>query len=95
MKTFEEHCECAKESKLVESNIYRVGSEKYFEYWRIAREQYQAGELEVDDHELDIMESDLGTFAHVNGHPVPLDCILEDEKQDVPLNQPKRGGLFG
>lgn len=93
MKTFEEHCECAKESRLVESNIYRVGSEKYFEYWRIAREQYQAGELEVDDHELDIMESDLGTFAHVNGHPVPLDCILEDEdKQDVPLNQPKRGG---
>lgn len=92
MKTFEEHCECAKESKLVESNIYRVGSEKYFEYWRIAREQYQAGELEVDDHELDIIESDLGTFAHVNGHPVPLDCILEDEKQDVPLNQPKRGG---
>ena len=92
MKTFEEHCECAKESKLVESNIYRVGSEKYFEYWRIAREQYQAGELEVDDHELDIIESDLGTFAHINGHPVPLDCILEDEKQDVPLNQPKRGG---
>ena len=92
MKTFEEHCECAKESRLVESNIYRVGSEKYFEYWRIAREQYQAGELEVDDHELDIMESDLGTFAHINGHPVPLDCILEDEKQDVPLNQPKRGG---
>ena len=92
MKTFEEHCECAKESKLVESNIYRVGSEKYYEYWRIAREQYHAGELEVDDHELDIIESDLGTFAHVNGHPVPLDCILEDEKQDVPLNQPKRGG---
>ena len=92
MKTFEEHCECAKESRLVESNIYRVGSEKYFEYWRIAREQYQAGELEVDDHELDIIESDLGTFAHINGHPVPLDCILEDEKQDVPLNQPKRGG---
>ena len=92
MKTFEEHCECAKESRLVESNIYRVGSEKYFEYWRIAREQYHAGELEVDDHELDIIESDLGTFAHINGHPVPLDCILEDEKQDVPLNQPKRGG---
>ena len=92
MKTFEEHCECAKESRLVESNIYRVGSEKYYEYWRIAREQYHAGELEVDDHELDIIESDLGTFAHINGHPVPLDCILEDEKQDVPLNQPKRGG---
>tara|TARA_B100000900_G_C20218336_1_gene568778 strand:+ start:50 stop:568 length:519 start_codon:yes stop_codon:yes gene_type:complete len=93
MNTFEEHCECAKESKLVESNIYRVGSEKYYEYWRIAREQYHAGELEVDDHELDIIESDLGTFARVNGHPVPLDCILEDDdKQDVPLNQPKRGG---
>tara|TARA_B100001939_G_scaffold201004_1_gene172756 strand:+ start:2361 stop:2876 length:516 start_codon:yes stop_codon:yes gene_type:complete len=92
MKTFNEHCECAKESKLVESNIYRVGSEKYFEYWRIAREQYQAGELEVDDHELDIMESDLGTFAHVNGHPVPLDCILEDDKQDAPIGKPMRGG---
>tara|TARA_B100001057_G_C22821438_1_gene939596 strand:+ start:664 stop:1179 length:516 start_codon:yes stop_codon:yes gene_type:complete len=92
MITFEEHCECAKESKLIESNIYRVGSEKYYEYWRIAREQYQAGELEVDDHELDIMESDLGTFAHVNGQPVPLDCILEDDKQDAPIGKPMRGG---
>ena len=42
MKTFSDHCTCGKESNLVESNVYRVGSEKYFEYWRNIREEYYA-----------------------------------------------------
>lgn len=90
MKTFNEHCECGSESKLVEDNPYRVGSERYFEYWREKREQYQNGDIEVQPNEVDIMESNLGEFAEFNGEHVALDCIFEEEKQPE-LNKPKAG----
>ena len=92
MKTFNDHCNCGRESSLVESNVYRVGSEKYFEYWRNIRKEYYAGNVMIESHEVDIMESDLGEFGTFNGENVALDCIFEDDKQDAPLNQPKRGG---
>lgn len=91
MKTFHEHCDCGKESNLVEENPYRVGSEKYFEYWRQAREEYYNGELEIDSHEVDIMESNLGEFAEFNGEHVALDCIFEEEEKK-PIGKPMRGG---
>lgn len=91
MKSFKEHCDCGKESNLVESNPYRVGSEAYYQYWRDVREQYYAGELMIESHEIDIMESDLGEFAEFNGEHVALDCIFEEEKQPE-LNKPKKGG---
>ena len=91
MKTFNDHCNCGRESSLVESNVYRVGSEKYFEYWRNIRKEYYAGNVMIESHEVDIMESDLGEFGTFNGENVALDCIFEDDKQDV-INQPKRGG---
>lgn len=90
MKTFQEHCNCAKESNLVEDNPYRVGSEAYFRYWREVREQYYRGTLQIESHEIDIMESDLGEFAQFDGNNVALDCIFEED--DVELNKPKRGG---
>ena len=90
MKKFNEHC-CGSESNLVENNIYRVGSEKYFEYFREAREEYYAGNLEVEPHEMDIIEGNLGEFAQFNGENVALDCIFEEEKQPE-LNKPKKGG---
>jgi len=90
MKKFNEHC-CGSESNLVENNIYRVGSEKYFEYFREAREEYYAGNLEVEPHEMDIIEGNLGEFAQFNGDNVALDCIFEEEKQPE-LNKPKKGG---
>lgn len=98
MKRFNEHTNCGTSeccgtcSSLIENNIYRVGSEKYFEYFREAREKYYNGELELDVADIDIMESDLGEFGEWGGDPVPLDCILEDDKQDAPLNKPRRGG---
>lgn len=95
MKKFKEHCDCVKESTLVESNPYRVGSEKYFEFFREAREKYYEGDLSLDLHEVDIMESDLGEFAIYEGDHVPLDCILQEAEydgEDVELNEPKRGG---
>ena len=98
MKRFTEHTDCGTSeccgtcSSLIENNIYRVGSEKYYEYFREAREKYYNGELELDVADIDIMESDLGEFGEWGGDPVPPDCILEDDKQDAPLNKPRRGG---
>ena len=90
MKSFNKHC-CGSESNLVENNIYRVGSEKYFEYFREVREEYYAGNLEVEPHEMDIIEGNLGEFATFKGENVALDCIFEEEKQPE-LNKPKAGG---
>lgn len=90
VKKFKEHCSCGDESSLVENNIYRVGSEKYYEYFRIAREEYQKGLRELDPADLDVIQSDLGEFAHYDGQDVPLDCIMEEEQPE--LNKPKKGG---
>lgn len=97
MKKFNEHTNCGTDeccgtcSSLIENNIYRVGSERYFEYFREARKQYHAGNLEVDAADLDIIESNLGEFAQWRGENVALDCIFEAEKQPE-LNKPKKGG---
>ena len=89
MKKFNDYCVCD-DSPLVESNIYRVGSEKYFEYFREAREKYYAGELDILPSEVDIMESELGNFGTFNEENVALDCIFEEEQPE--LNKPKKGG---
>lgn len=91
MKTFNQHCDCGTESSLVENNVYRVGSEMYFAYWRDIKEQYRKGEIEIQPNEVDIMESDLGEFATFNGENVALDCIFEEEEKK-PLGKPMRGG---
>ena len=97
MKRFNEHTNCGTDeccgtcSSLIENNIYRVGSERYYEYFREAREQYHAGNLEVDAADLDIIESNLGEFAQWRGENVALDCIFEAEEKK-PIGKPMRGG---
>jgi hypothetical protein len=75
---------------LIEDNWYRVGSEKYYEYFREARDKYYKGELQVEGNDLEIIESNLGEFAEFNGENIALDCIFEEEQPE--LNKPKRGG---
>ena len=93
MKRFNEHTNCGTDeccgtcSSLIENNIYRVGSERYFEYFREARTQYYAGNLELDAADIDIMESDLGEFAQWRGEHVALDCIFEAEEKNQSVNQ--------
>jgi|TARA_B110000977_G_scaffold118322_1_gene152699 hypothetical protein len=90
MKTFGDHCECGQESGLVESNLYRVGSEAYYKYWRDIREEWKQGNVMIEPHEVEIMEGDLGKFARFNENNVALDCIFEEEEPE--LNKPKKGG---
>ncbi len=92
MKTFGDHCKCGQESGLVESNLYRVGSEAYFKYWRDIREEWEKGNVMIEPHEVEIMEGDLGKFARFNDENVALDCIFEEEKKEPELGKPKVGG---
>lgn len=80
-------------------NLFRVGSEKYYELFREARELYYEGliDLEGTDKYL-IEETDIGEFAEYDGGIVPLDCPMieddgiEEEKKDPPIGKPMRGG---
>jgi hypothetical protein len=91
--------------KPLTENLYRAGSNKYFELWKEARTLYSRDLLEVKGDDLDIlMETDLGHVAEYNGQLVPLDFpieLTEEEllaeakkvkKKNPPLNKPKRGG---
>ncbi len=82
---------------LLEENSYRVGSEKYFEFFRDKRRQFKEGLYQPEsDFDKDIMEGDLGKFAMHKGEMVALDCPMINEAEykgkEVELNKPKAGG---
>ena len=92
-------------SVYLHENMFRMGSDAYFELFREARAQYLNDELELNhwfDREL-VAETDIGEWAYVEGiGDVPLDFPIEEEEhalaeaeyrgRDVELNKPKRGG---
>ena len=86
--------ECA-ESSLIESNQYRVGSEKYYEFFNEKRSLYERGELSPVGFDKELLEGDIGKYDTYDGEHVPLDCPMmesEYQGQDVELNKPKVGG---
>ena len=97
---FSEHTNCGtpaccnecETSSLIESNIYRVGSEKYYEFFQEKRDEYQIGVYNPVGFDKELMEGDLGKFDMYQGQHVPLDCPMIEEK-DVELNKPKVGIL--
>lgn len=86
-------CEdCEQESDLIESNIYRVGSKKYFEYFLEKKKLYKENKLKVDNKfDIELLEGDIGEYAEYEGKNVALDTPMFEE-DDVELNKPKRGG---
>ena len=77
------------ESRLIESNIYRVGSELYYETFNDWKKSIDRDDLDSFDREL--LESDIGSHAMYEGNHVPLDCPMMEEEQPE-LNKPKAGG---
>lgn len=75
---------------LIEQNIYRVGSEMYYETFNDWKALINPEELSGFDREL--LESDIGSFAIYEGQHVPLDCPMIEEEKDVELGKPKKGG---
>ena len=98
--SFKEHLDCGtpnccnecETSSLIESNEYRVGSEKYFEFFQEKRDAYNIGVYNPVGFDKELMEGDLGKYDMYQGEHVPLDCPMISEEKDVELNKPKVGG---
>jgi len=81
-------------------NLFRVGSKKYFDLFREARNLYFEGLIDLNDTDKYLIEeTDIGEFAEFEGQIVPLDCPMiemdeldEEDEKNPPLNKPKRGG---
>ena len=85
----------------VDKNIFRPGSDEFFNLFREVRALNMAGLYELNSsEEVLIKETDIGKFAMYEGELVPLDFpMLYDNQIDeaeykgrkVKLNKPKRG----
>lgn len=80
-------------------NVYRPGSEEFFNLIHEARRAYSEGALELDWFDEELINTDIGTIVELaSGEEVPLDLPFEEleeakyQGKDVELNKPKRGG---
>lgn len=80
------------ENKLtLEENIFRIYSEGYFKLINEVRRLYENDAIELNDDDVDIVESDLGFRAIYEGQEVFLDAPIELEEDDY-LNEVKHRG---
>ena len=79
----------------VSENVYRVGSEKYFEIIKEARKLRNEGHY-FNEEDNEILDSDLGKFFIYEGERLPLDFPMINEAEyqgkSVELGKPKKGG---
>ncbi len=86
----------------VDQNVFRPGSANFFKLFREVRKLYNLGLYEaLTEDEIELLESDVGMFAELNGKVVPLDFPMQESKEylleaeyqgkKVELNEPKRG----
>jgi hypothetical protein len=81
-------------------NIFRPGSKNFFELFQYARKKYDEGELRVDWHDAELLETDIGAVLKTkSGKLIALDLPFEeiiDEascgEKGLKPNSPKRGG---
>ena len=84
-------------------NVYRVGSDAYFNLIKEARVQYKKGNYTpLNEEEKEMLESDLGEWATFRGEKVPLDFPMYTEtleerkkrkkkkKKDPPIGKPTK-----
>ena len=85
----------------IRENIFRPGSNNYFELFNYARQQVKEGNYTPDWEDEELLESDIGQVVKLaNGYKVPLDQPFADDElseaeyqgKKVELNKPKRGG---
>lgn len=73
-------------------NVFRVGSEAYYELFNEARGRMQEGKYIPEGIDKELLETDIGLYDMYEGNHIPLDCPMIEEEKDVELNSPKRGG---
>lgn len=84
----------------ITENIFRYGSESYFNLLKESRKLYDEGLIELSGHDKELFEgSDIGKFEMFEGELVPLDLPLEVieeineaeyQGREVKLNYPMR-----
>ena len=89
-------------NKPITENIFRPGSEAFYEVIKEARELFDLGRVNLCDVDKELYEStDIGKFGMYNGELVPLDLPMEYIEElneaeyhgkEVTLNHPMRGG---
>jgi hypothetical protein len=75
----------------LEENIFRTYSESYFLLINEVRELYNQDLIELNDDDVDIVESDLGRKSIYEGMEVYLDAPIELEEDEY-LNEVKHRG---
>jgi len=75
----------------LEENVFRIYSEGYFKLINEVRELYNQDLIELNDDDVDIIESDLGTKAIYEGIEVYLDAPIEIEDDEF-INEVKHRG---
>jgi hypothetical protein len=75
----------------LEENIFRIYSEGYFKLVNEVRELYNQDLIELNDNDVDIIESDLGTKAIYEGIEGYLDAPIEIEDDEY-INEVKHRG---
>lgn len=85
-------------------NIFRFGSEEFFNVINEARELYYEGMVELNEDDVELIESDFGTQVRLsNGRVVYLDTPIEEEfiseaeynGKKVELGKPRRNSGGG
>jgi len=73
------------------NNVYRVGSDEYFNVIREARVQYKKGNYKpLNEEEQEMLESELGEWADFEGEKVPLDFPMYEETLDEKRKRKKK-----
>lgn len=74
-------------------NVFRVGSQSYFELFQEARYQLSQGTYVPSGIDATLLiETDIGLYGIYEDQNVPLDCPMVESEKDVELGKPKRGG---
>ena len=75
----------------IRDNVYRNGTSRYFSLVNEARGLWKEGKLNLDEEDVEIMESDLGQFGSFAGQQVPLDFpMMIDESLDEAKKKKKK-----
>lgn len=86
----------------ITENVFRPGSNKYFDLIKEARQLFDNNQIELSELDNELYEStDIGRFAEYEGQIVALDLPMESIEElneaeyhgkEVKLNYPMRGG---
>lgn len=66
----------------ISENIYRQGSKKYFDIINEARLLYELGQVKLNKYDKELVETDIGKTAIVDGNIVYLDYPYEEKENN-------------